>query len=162
MALKQTENAKTTLQMLAALPGSMGAPELEKSEIPPSTLAALEGMTRDELMGLIRIALADQIGYLTLTKDERREAMKLRVYSIAMRSKEDSAALKAANDWLDREDGKPTQRIEQKNLNVNVSAAREMTTEQLMARLGMAGQDALSQAGVKLIEGRIERVTRED
>lgn len=136
-------------------------------EPPPDTLTAEElgrlgEMGRDELISFIRCLPSRITGYALQTKEERREAMKLRVYEIAMGNADNPSTLKACNDWLDREDGKATQRIEQKNLNVNVSAAKEMTTEEIMMRLSEASPAALERAGVKLIGGKVERITDTD
>lgn len=121
-------------------------------------LAKLGEMTKDELIALVKCLPVRITGYALQTKEERREALKLEVYAVAMSNTMDAVKLKACNDWLDREDGKSTQRIEQKNLNVNVSAAKDMTTDELIARLNARTPEQLASHGVKLIGGKLERI----
>lgn len=75
-------------------------------------LANLEQMSRDELLALVKRLPVVPVAHALLTKDEKRERMKAKVYGIAMESTNEASILKAANDWLDREDGKPKSSME--------------------------------------------------
>lgn len=84
----------------------------------PSTLAALEGMTRDELILLCR-RFACQCGTAAMmTKEETAQAMRdvlaetaLKPIAPGLNMRADIAARVTAIDkWLDREEGKPVQR----------------------------------------------------
>lgn len=83
-------------------------------------LALLYDMTKYELIALLKLCNENKLGYALLGKDEKRERLKLKIYTLAMESANDTVTLKAANDWLDREDGKAIQQIKQ---DVNVSGS---------------------------------------
>lgn len=70
-----------------------------------------ERAIKAQIISILLLLDPRKIRYALLTKEEKREQMKLKVYSIAMESTNDSVTLKAANDWLDREDGRPAQSI---------------------------------------------------
>lgn len=88
--------------------------------ITDAQLDLLDDMTKEELIALIRLCNANKLGYALLDKDEKRERLKVKIYTLAMESGNDTVTLKAANDWLNREDGKAAQSI---NQNVNVTGA---------------------------------------
>lgn len=158
---KQTDTMPSTHELLNALPNVIGAAQVAtvpRAEVSEEDLQKLGEMSREGLIALVRCLPARITGYALQTKEEKREALKLEVYAVAMSNTLDAVKLKAANDWLDREDGKAIQRIEQKNLNVNVSAPKELTTDELMARLCQVSPAALESAGVRLIEGKVERI----
>jgi hypothetical protein len=73
-------------------------------------LAGLEQMDRGGLLSLVKRLPAKITGYALQTREERKDAMRLKIYDIAMSSENDAVTLKAANDWLDREEGKAIQR----------------------------------------------------
>lgn len=58
---------------------------------------------------LSKLRLCDSARFTDLTKDEKAEALRLRIYTIAMTSTNEATIIKAANDWLDREEGTPVQ-----------------------------------------------------
>lgn len=89
----------------------VGAQEDERG-IPLATLSA---MTHGELVALVRLCNAKQVGYALMSREEKSEALRLKIYGIAMDSKNDIAVIKAANDWLDREFGKAKQHVEVNN-----------------------------------------------
>ena len=77
-------------------------------------------MSKEELIALIRGLPCVPIAHALLTKDEKRERIKAKVYAVAMESTNEASILKAANDWLDREDGKAAQ-METVTLNANIT-----------------------------------------
>lgn len=90
----------------------------------------------------------------------KRECMESLVWMLQA-NKGDIRALSVIRELLDRVDGKAIQRIESKNLNINHSTPKELTTEDILAALSRAGSGMLEGAGVKLIDGRVERVDDE-
>lgn len=129
-----------------------------QNQIDDGTLVTLDMMTQPELVALIRRVSGAMWGVGLLTDDQRAEAMLDRLAIIALTNVAGKPVLEAMREWLDRKQGRAIQRIEQKNLNVNLTAAKEMTTEQIMARLSNASQASLEGAGVRLIGGKVERV----
>lgn len=106
----------------------------------PPDLSKLDQMTREELIALIKTVSSALWGYALLSKEEKQEALRLKVYAIAMGSAQDAVTLKAANDWLDREEGKATQRIESKTLVATVDLAKhreaiDRQAEEMLLRL---------------------------
>lgn len=106
-------------------------PKTPKESLSDDELRNLDQLTKEELITLVRRLPAAGIAHALLTKEEKRERLKLKVYAIAMESDNDASVLKAANDWLDREDGKAAQsvKVEQTNLNVDVSVSRDEVNE---------------------------------
>ncbi len=92
-------------------PKYVAPPRPDPVVIEQITDSELESLTKEQLSALLKLCDARKIRYALLTKEEKREQIKLKVYSIAMESTNDSVTLKAANDWLDREDGRPAQSI---------------------------------------------------
>lgn len=101
-------------------------PNLNPPQMPITSdvIAKLDSMTKDDLITLIKLVYGAIWGYAILTADEKREAMRLRVANIALTSTDNETVLKACNQWLDREEGKPMQRIENKSLIVAVDATK--------------------------------------
>lgn len=89
------------------------APNVGQSPLTAAELAKLSEMDREGLLSLIRLCDAKKVRYAMLTKEEKRERLKLRIYGIAEDSDNEPVVIKAANDWLDREDGKAMQQIRQ-------------------------------------------------
>ncbi len=101
------------------------ANKAEEDKTPQSPLTAqeienLDNLSKEELIALVRCLPVVSVAHSLLSREEKRERLKLKVYTIAMESKNDASILKAANDWLDREDGKAAVSI---NQNVNVTGA---------------------------------------
>ena len=92
----------------------------DDSAITADVLAKLGDMSKEELIALIRGLPCVPIAHALLTKDEKRERIKAKVYAVAMESTNEASILKAANDWLDREDGKAAQ-METVTLNANIT-----------------------------------------
>lgn len=114
--------------------------ETRSNELTPAQFSALDAMSKDELIALVQRVSGAMWGYALQTKDEKREALRLKVYAIAMGSAQDAVTLKAANDWLDRDEGKATQRVQLQAQVVTFDAAKhqeEVTrkTEEMFMRL---------------------------
>lgn len=139
MATAQTDKPTETVEELLEKANRATLEKKQAAKIEPTPpplsaedMARIEGMDRVGLVALYRLLMADKVHYSLLTKEEKREAMKLKVYSIAMQADSDAVTLKAANDWLDREDGKATAYIKQ---DVNVSGAVMLMTGDQVASL---------------------------
>lgn len=88
------------------------AQKLPDDSVSSFDLATIDLMTIDELRGLVRRVSGAMWGYALQDKEQKKEALRLKIYGIAMNSSNDAVILKAANDWLDREEGKPMQRVQ--------------------------------------------------
>ena len=117
-------------------------------------LARLDGMSREEIIALVKALPARITGYALQTKEERREAMRLKVYEIAMSAANDAITLKAANDWLDREEGKSVQREV-----IDMRVGGEIEVKHLKAR--NEHLDRILQASLKR-QGKLIDVTPKD
>lgn len=103
-------------------------------------LAGVDSMPKDELIALIKRVAGAMWGYALLSSEQKREALRLKIYSIAMQSSQDAVTLKAANDWLDREEGKPVQRVVQDTtLSFDLKANGALLTR-MAERLGSKQQ----------------------
>lgn len=136
----------------------MGNSTPQMASIEGVDLTALDSMTKQQLVALIKRIGGAMWGVVLMTDEQRAEAMLDRMAIIALTSADQKAASESMREWLDRKLGRSIQRIEQKNLNINATTARELTTEEIMARLGGVGARELESSGVKLIGGRIERI----
>ncbi len=137
--------------------GALPVANSEEFAITEDVIAKLEEMPTDELIALIKLVSGAMWGIGLLTKEETREAMKLKIANIALTAKDNQTILKACNDWLDREEGKATQRIEQKVLNVNSMKTGEMTNEELFLAISKLSDSKQLPIGIKrLPDGRLE------
>ena len=109
----------------------------DDGSISSEVLATLAGKTREELIDLLKLC-GKRVEYALLSKEEKRERMKLKVYALAQDSESEPVILKAANDWLDREDGRPGQSVQidqrvsgdvQHHVELSVEALRERMTQ---------------------------------
>lgn len=104
--------------------GNANPPVVQAQEAPD--IDKLEGMTRDELIALVRLCNAEQIAIAGLTEDQIAEAMLFRIASDGLTSKDAKRALENFNAWLDRVKGKaPTVQVNtQNNSSINISVVR--------------------------------------
>lgn len=116
-----------TQERVIDVPKPVERVEAHSTGIDAQTMAAIDQMPVNELRALIRRVSGAMWGYAAMSKEEKRESLRLKIYAIAMGSGQDAVTLKAANDWLDREEGKATQRVETKALiaTVDMTAHRE-------------------------------------
>ncbi len=125
--------------------------------IPVTDPEAVSRMSRSELEHAYRIACGAFLGVALASNDEIAQAISLKLAAAGLGEKDIYKALPALREWLDRTQGKSVQRIDQR-ISKSLSVARELTTDEIIARLSMAGQSRLESAGVKLIEGKVERI----
>lgn len=108
-------------------------------------LTRLDGMDRDGLIALIKTIAGARWGEVALmTKEERLEAAKLKLWHGGLTEKEIYKALPALNAAMDREIGKPAQSvaITVKDEGISkLSDDRLLRLEKELAR--MTGQDAI-------------------
>lgn len=133
---------------------------LPKHSKPPETaqdtpdLSALEGLSKDELIALVG-RMARQCGMVAcMTEEETAQAMLDRLAHVALTAGVKDA-VGAINAWLDRVQGRPTQRIEQRTLEVHVDidARRQEArgkAEQLLTRLATISGNAHVIESVKI------------
>ena len=108
-------------------------------------LSRLDGMTRDELIALVRRVCGARWGEIAgMSKDERMESAKLKLWHEGLTSKEIVKYLPALREAMDRETGKPSQSIamtvESKGLD-KLSDERLLRLESALAR--MTGEEAI-------------------
>jgi hypothetical protein len=88
-------------------------------------LAKLEGLSKPELIALIRRACLDKARVMLMGEEEQAKAMLDTLAIMALTSDDDKAVLNAIREWLDRKQGKPAQYIRQDNVStVNVLVNR--------------------------------------
>lgn len=86
------------------------APSDPQSPIDPATLAALEGMTKAELVGLIRRCCPEKARVLMMTEDQQGQAMVDMLAITALTGTDRREARECGKEWMDRIKGKPVQR----------------------------------------------------
>ena len=82
-----------------------------KGPIDAETLAALESMPRDDLVSLIQRVAGASWGIGLKTKEQREEAILLRLAALALTSDEAKDVVATAREYFDRVKGKPTQQV---------------------------------------------------
>lgn len=113
-------------------------PVIDTETIPPATLAALEGMGREELIGLIRRVSGAMWGIGIMTQAEREDAMLLKLSVLALTSDMAKEVVPAVREYFDRVRGKPAQTIVQANMTLvleqqsAIRELRELDTETLL------------------------------
>lgn len=119
----------TNYTMKGNAPRNDIVPAFELSE---SQLATLESMPHAELIALVR-RVSGATGALQaalMTKEEVAEAMKIKLAAQGLNERDMYKALPIMKEWFDREQGKATQRIEQKITKTTLAA--NLTNDQLM------------------------------
>lgn len=119
-----------------------------------ANLSHLDEMTREQLITFIRCCIPEPASIALMTEDETADAMMLKLAIMAIKSDEAKTTLDCVNAWLDRKKGKAVQRIDQRVQSIHHTNAGELSTGDIM--LALAGMQLPD--GVKLIEGKVERV----
>lgn len=119
----------------------------------------LDPLTGDPMpKGVAAFSSQSRSDTLALTDDELRTMAKEKLSALLQSidaKKSPSLLLSVAREVLDRLEGKPTQRIEQKVEHSSKSNANEMTNEQLMLALLKAQEAGLLPGGMKMLGGDI-------
>lgn len=123
-----------------------------ETTVTPAELAALEGMTKDALVNLIRRVGGAVWGIGMMTDDQAYDAVCLKLLHGGLTEKDIWKALPTLREWVDRKRGKSVQTIVQTNLNANVRAF-DMTGEQLEGAIRKIAGAGQLPAGVRLLEG---------
>ncbi len=125
------------------------------NSVEPSTdidLTRLEQMSREELLGVVKRSN----GIVEALNDDQLRAMAKDKLSALLQSidakSSPSLLLSVAREVLDRLEGKPTQRIEQKVEHSSKGVAGEMTNEQLMVLLRKADDAKQLPNGMRLLD----------
>lgn len=109
-----------------------------------SELAKLGDMSKDELIALINRVSGAIWGIAMMSKDERIEAAKLKLWNAGLTQPDIFKALPALREALDRETGKPAQSIAMK---VETDAISKLSDERLLrlerSLAQMTGEDAI-------------------
>ncbi len=102
-------------------------------------LSMVNTMTKDELISIIKTICGARWGEIALmTKDERMEAAKLKLWHGGLTEKEISKALPALNAAMDREVGKPMQHVKadvEQKTTVTIEDRRKAAEEEAEALL---------------------------
>lgn len=96
------------------------APELEK----------LEGMSREELLTLVRMVYGAIWGYALADDTQKADAARLKLYNMGMSATEVHKVVPALDKWFDRTSGKAAQSIA---MTVEDKGLGKLTTERLLA-----------------------------
>lgn len=130
-----------------------------KTNQSPLDLAAIDAMPMDELRSLCK-RMACQCGLIAcMTREQTAQAMldtlaetALKPIVMGLNMKADiQSRLNAIDKWLDRTEGKATQRIEQRIEHNHKTASSELTNSQLIEALRQADIAGLLPANAKLL-----------
>lgn len=102
----------------------------EAETIDPATLAALNPMTKEELIALIRRVSGAMWGIAIQTQQEREDAMLLNLSILALTSDSAKAVVATTKEYFDRMRGKPAQTID---MTVKEKGVDGLTTDRLIA-----------------------------
>lgn len=91
--------------------GALHAPETPKNSLSDDDLGALDGMSREELISLIKGVSGPMWGIGLKTKEEIADAMLFKLAHTALTSKDAKDMMAAIREWLDRVNGKAVQPI---------------------------------------------------
>jgi hypothetical protein len=133
--------------MLHMLP--VESPYKAQTALSDTQLAKLDNMTKEELIALIRLCNAEQIGIALMTPDEVKAATRLRLAVMAISNKDDKVALQAIQQLLDRLEGKPLGTAQQINIGSNGGETR------VQVILVDAEQYRKEQAAKRAIEAKV-------
>ena len=107
-------------------------------------LSRLDGMTRDELIALVRLCNADRVAVAVMSPEEIVSAFKLKLAVGGITEKDMFKALPLMREWFDRQLGKAPQSVsmtvESKGID-KLSDERLLRLEKELAR--MTGEDAV-------------------
>ncbi len=132
--------------------GNPPKPLVAANATPDIDLTRLDSMTIDELKALIRRSSG---AVMPMTDDELRAMAKDKLSALLQSidaKQSPSLLLSVAREVLDRLEGKPTQRIEQKVEHSSKGNAGEMTNEQLLSLLRKASDAGKLPNGTKLLD----------
>lgn len=119
-------------------------PPAQRPEQEAPDLSRLDGMTREELIGLIRRVSGAMWGIGLSTPEEIADAMKLKLATGGLTEKDMYKALPLMREWFDRQMGKAAQSIamtvDDKGLG-KLADARLLRLEQELSR--MTGEQAI-------------------
>lgn len=148
--------------------------EIAVSKVASVDLSAIDTMPIDELRTLCK-RMACQCGLIArMTREETAQAMldtlaetALKPIVMGLNMKADiQSRMTAIDKWLDRTEGKATQRIEQKIEYNDRTSSSELTNSQLIQALRQANIAGLLPANMKLldsgdlaVDGEYEEVT---
>lgn len=143
----QTQGHKSTAEALAEAHALGNGNNQQTPPIPAlsaSELARLGYMSKDELIALINRVSGAIWGIAMMSKDERIEAAKLKLWNAGLTQPDIFKALPALREALDRETGKPAQSIAMK---VETDAISKLSDERLLrlerSLAQMTGEDAI-------------------
>lgn len=122
----------------------------DSSAIDERTLGTLHDMTKEQLIELINRVSGAMWGIGVKNDEEIAEAMMLRLAIDALTTRDAKQALANINAWLDRQQGKPTQRIEQKVQHVPEKIS-DMNASELSLIISQLDNKGLLPAHVRLL-----------
>ena len=117
-------------------------------------MARIEGMAREELIALVRLCNAEQIGIALMTAQEVKDATRLRLAVMAITNKDDKLALQAIQQLLDRLEGKPVGTAQQINIGASGSGETKIQVILVNAADYKREQEAKRKVDAMLIENQ--------
>lgn len=97
--------------------------ETASNAITEAQLSRLDSMSREELVGLVRLCNVDAVAIALMSKAEIAESMLQKLAVNALTSKDAKQTLENVNAWLDRERGKAAA------IQVNAQSSGNMTIQ---------------------------------
>jgi hypothetical protein len=143
--IKQTEASQR--EPLADRLDKLEEQEKEQSEsksnespLSADVLARLEGMTREELIALIKGVAGAIWGYALMDDIQKAEAARLKLYNLGMSASEVHKVVPALDKWFDRTEGKAPQSIA---LDVKDDRLDKMPIDRLLRLAAMLDEPAV-------------------
>lgn len=110
----------------------------------PFDAGKLEGMTKEELIALLKRIAGAFLGCAVMTDDEAYEAACLKLLHGGLSERDVWKALPTLKEWMDRRRGKPAQSIAMTVENKGISTLSDEKLLRLEAELArLTGQDAV-------------------
>ncbi len=107
----------------------------QDSPLSAETLANLEGMSREGLVGLIRRCNPEKARVLLMGEAEQAQAMLDALAIMALTSEDDKAVLVAIREWLDRKQGRAVMRAVVADANTGISQRLQEAIDRRRAKL---------------------------
>lgn len=105
----------------------------DRDDITDDVVACLEGMSKDELIALIKRVSGAMWGVGLLTKDQKYQAMLDKAAIMALTTNDVNEFVKSSTQWMERTQGKVADRVEQtirQSVVISVDERRKAASEE--------------------------------
>lgn len=137
----------------------------ESLDILPEEFDKIQSLDRESLIALC-LRMARHCGLIAcMTKAQTVQAMLDRLAEIALsrrKTTQERDIMAAMREYLDRVEGRATQRIEQKIQNIQNFEAAELTTAELFAQIKLIADSGLLPSGIAIGKNQTLEITDAD